>query len=117
MRSILDAGDSSGTPSFGKNGDWTHVMIGSATVVVLDLCFMGISNLVVHLDAKDVMIIQYPTGTLKVCSQPGYYAQWFGTVTKYRKRSQFWFSSMADQGKSVDQSIAVRFNDGGHARV
>jgi hypothetical protein len=117
MRSILDAGDSSGTPNFGKNVNWTRVMIGAATVVVLTLCFMGISNLVVHLDAKDAMIIQYPTGTLKVCSQPGYYAQWFGTVTKYRKRSQFWFSSMADQGKAVDQSIAVRFNDGGHARV
>jgi hypothetical protein len=78
---------------------------------------MGLSNMVVHLDAKDVMIIQYPTGTLRVCSQPGYYTQWFGTVTRYHKRSQFWFSSMADQGRPVDQSIPVRFNDGGHARV
>jgi hypothetical protein len=78
---------------------------------------MGLSNMVVHLDAKDIMIIQYPTGTLRVCSQPGYYAQWFGTVTRYQKRSQFWFSSAGDQGKATDQSIPVRFNDGGHARV
>jgi hypothetical protein len=78
---------------------------------------MGLSNLVVHLDAREVMVIQYPNGTLRVCSQPGYYGQWFGTVTKYHKRSQFWFSSAVDQGRPTDQSISVRFNDGGHARV
>jgi hypothetical protein len=78
---------------------------------------MGLSNLVVHLDAKEVMVIQYPSGTLRVCTQPGYYPQWFGTVTKYRKRSQFWFSSATDQGTPTDQSIPVRFNDGGHAHV
>jgi len=91
--------------------------MGVATVVVLVLCLMGLSNMVVHLDARDMMVIQYPSGTLKVCSTPGYYAQWFGTVTRYRKRSQFWFSSATDQGRTEDQSIPVRFNDGGHARV
>ncbi|HTS30135.1 MAG TPA: hypothetical protein VMH81_29890 [Bryobacteraceae bacterium] len=114
MRSILD------TTSAGSSGrpvNFTRLAVGAVTVVVLILCLVGLSNVVVHLDAKDVMVIQYPSGTLKVCSQPGYYAQWFGTVTKYQKRSQFWFSSAKDQGRTEDQSISVRFNDGGHARV
>lgn len=104
-------------PSPGRNINWPRLGIAAATITVLILCLIGLSNLVVHLDAADVMVIQYPSGTLKVCSQPGYYAQWFGTVTKYRKRSQFWFSSARDQGNSADQSMSVRFNDGGHARV
>jgi len=117
MRSIFDASDSSGSSTPFRKINWSRLAIGAVTVVVLIICLMGLSNLVVHLDAKDVMIIQYPNGTLRVCSQPGYYTQWFGTVTKYKKRSQFWFSSMNDQGKTEDQSIAVRFNDGGHAHV
>ena len=117
MRSIFDASDSSGSPTPFRKINWSRLAIGAITVAVLIICLMGLSNLVVHLDAKDVMIIQYPNGTLRVCSQPGYYTQWFGTVTKYKKRSQFWFSSMNDQGKTEDQSISVRFNDGGHAHV
>jgi SPFH domain / Band 7 family len=114
MRSILDPGNA---PSVQRTVNWLRLAMGAVTVVVLIVCLMGLSNLVVHLDAKDMMVVQYPSGTLKVCTQPGYYAQWFGTVTKYRKRSQFWFSSAKDQGRPVDQSISVRFNDGGHARV
>src|SRR4051794_5904784 len=112
MRSIFDTSEPSGAPTPFRKINWTRLAIGAVTVAILIICLMGISNLVAHLDAKDVMIIQYPNGTLRVCSQPGYYTQWFGTVTKYKKRSQFWFSSMTDQGRPVDQSIPVRFNDG-----
>ena len=80
MRSIFDASDSSGSPTPFRKINWSRLAIGAVTVVVLIICLMGLSNLVVHLDAKDVMIIQYPNGTLRVCSQPGYYTQWFGTV-------------------------------------
>ena len=112
MRTLFDA--SATSPSPGRRINFMRLVMGAVTVVVLIVCLMGLSNLVEHLDAKEVMVIQYPSGTLKVCSLPGYYAQWFGNVTKYRKRSQFWFSSASDQGRAVDQSIAVRFNDGGH---
>ncbi len=113
MRSPFDTS----TTSSGKGFNPLRLVVGVVTVVVLIVCLVGLSNLVEHLDAKDIMVIQYPSGTMKVCSQPGYYGQWFGAVTKYRKRSQFWFSSSPDQGKAGDQSIPVRFNDGGHARV
>ncbi len=69
------------------------------------------------LDAGHILVIQYPNGTLRVGIDPGIYPQWFGSVTKYPKREQFWFSASADQGKTADQSITVTFNDGGRARV
>ena len=71
-----------------------------------------------HLDAEDLMVIQSPfSGTLTWYTSPGVKGQWVGKVTKYRKRDQFWFSAKADQGKKVDQSLQVRFNDGAHASI
>ena len=68
--------------------------------------------------ADEIMVVQFPTGALKCYSSPGYQLQWFGKVNKYKKRDQFWFSSKTDQGKTgEDESIKVRFNDGGHANV
>src|SRR5260370_41220396 len=113
MRSLLDTSCSSSSKGFNP----LRLVVVVVTVVVLIVCLVGLSNLVEHLDAKDIMVIQYPSGTMKVCSQPGYYGQWFGAVTKYRKRSQFWFSSSPDQGKAGDQSIPVTFNNGGQRRV
>lgn len=69
------------------------------------------------LDAGHIMVIQFPRGELKVCVDPGIYLQWFGTVTRYPKREQFWFSASNDQGKTLDQSIGIGFNDGGKARI
>jgi regulator of protease activity HflC (stomatin/prohibitin superfamily) len=56
-------------------------------------------------------------GELHFWKDPGTYFQNFGRVTKYKKSSQYWFSAKADEGESKDQSIRVRFNDGGHANV
>src|SRR5258708_25019495 len=113
MRSPFDTS----TPSSSKGFNPLRLVVVVVTVLVLIVCLVGLSNLVEHLDAKDIMVIQYPSGTMKVCSQPGYYGQWFGAVTKYRKRSQFWFSSSPDQGKAGDQSIPAGLNSGGHPRV
>ena len=71
-----------------------------------------------HLDAEDLMVIQSPfSGTLTWYTSPGVKGQWFGKVTKYKKRDQFWFSAKTDQGKKVDESLQVRFNDGAHASI
>src|SRR2546430_512902 len=86
-------------------------------VIVLIFGIQLISNTLVHLDATQVMVIQYPTGTLVVHTTPGFKLQWWGTSTKYNKRSQYWFSTAKDQGAATDQSIKVRFNDGGHAQL
>jgi hypothetical protein len=71
-----------------------------------------------HLDAEDLMVIQSPfSGTLTWHISPGVKGQWFGKVTKYKKREQFWFSAKTDQGKKGDESLQVRFNDGAHASI
>ncbi|TAN51848.1 MAG: hypothetical protein EPN21_05565 [Methylococcaceae bacterium] len=84
------------------------------------LIFLGLwssTNLVEGLDATEVMVIQYPSGTLVAATEPGWYAQWFGRVQKYPLRSQFSFSAFLDQGVEKDESLRLRFNDGGHANV
>lgn len=47
----------------------------------------------------------------------GVVSQNFGTPTHYKKSFQFWFSKAHDQGDATDQSIKIRFNDGGHAQM
>jgi len=71
-----------------------------------------------HLDANQVMVVQAPfSGKLTWYTTPGTKWQGFGSVTKYDKRVQFWFSAMDDQGKKGDQSVKIRFNDGAHATI
>ena len=93
-------------------------IITTVIVCILAITAFGLRrNLIEYLPADELMIIQYPSGTLRACTEPGYYAPWFGTSTHYNRRSQFWFSEKADQGKAVDESIGVRFNDGGHGQI
>jgi regulator of protease activity HflC (stomatin/prohibitin superfamily) len=71
-----------------------------------------------HMNADEVMVIQSPIrGTLTWYKDAGLKWQGFGRVTKYHKRSQFWFSKRNDQGTPQDESIKARFNDGGHASI
>lgn len=89
--------------------------------VMAVLLFIGVIasfQMFEHLDAEDIMVIQSPwSGTLTWHTSPGVKGQWFGKVTKYRKRDQFWFSTKTDQGKKTDESLQVRFNDGAHAAI
>lgn len=71
-----------------------------------------------HIDAGEIVVIQDPIdGGLHVYSEPGWATQAFGTATHYKKSFQFWFSKQNDQGETADQSIKIRFNDGGHAQI
>lgn len=64
-------------------------------------------------------------GSLTVWSDPGLKPQMFGKLTRYKKSGQFWFLSAADKKKQGwkdendmgDESIRVRFNDGGNGTV
>ena len=87
--------------------------IGIGTLVLL----VSLGSIVETLDSTEYMIIQYPNGTLVAATEPGWYGQWFGKVQKYPMRKQFSFSSFSDQGSTKDESIPIRFNDGGHANV
>lgn len=85
--------------------------------IVLLLLIWGSFQLVENLDANHVMVIQSPMGKLTWYDTPGPKLQFFGKVTKYEKRKQFWFSAKSDQGDAANQSIRIRFNDGGHALI
>ncbi|MBF0317260.1 MAG: hypothetical protein HQL04_03725 [Nitrospirae bacterium] len=89
------------------------VMIVMAGVILLTS-----SYIFEQVDAGEICIIQNPvTGTLYLYTTQGIKLQLFGKVTKYKKSMQYWFSSMKDQGTAADESIKIRFNDGGHANV
>ncbi|MGZ8157527.1 MAG: SPFH domain-containing protein [Methylobacter sp.] len=90
--------------------------IGMAAALIIGGPWL-ISNSVEMLDSTEIMVIQYPNGTLLAAIEPGWYGQWFGSVTKYPLRSQFSFSSAFDQGEAKNESLKLRFNDGGHANV
>ena len=94
-----------------------YTLIGiSVITVIFVLSSMG--KMAEDVDAGEIVVIQDPIdGELHVYSQPGWVNQSFGTATHYKKSFQFWFSKAKDQGGTEDESIPVRFNDGGKATV
>ena len=82
--------------------------------VVLSLVF----GMAVTVNADEIVVKQgIIDGKIEVFSTPGLYCQCMGKITTYKKSSQFWFSKRKDEGKDVDESISVRFNDGGHGQI
>jgi hypothetical protein len=70
-------------------------------LVLLVVTLVSIGSLVEDVAADEIVVIQYPTGTLKVVSDPGPTFQGFGNVTTYRKRSEYKFEHK------------IKFNDKG----
>ncbi len=90
--------------------------LGLGLLVLILLIFSG--KMVENVDNSEIVIIQSPfTGNVAVYTTPGPVAQNFGTATHYKKSNQFWFSKKVDEAGNVDESIKIRFNDGGHAQV
>src|SRR5262245_55921446 len=91
--------------------------LGMVGVLIIVVLFVS-ANLSEYVDASELMVIQSPlSGHLTWYTSPGVKWQGLGKVTKYRKRDQFWFSLKTDQGKKIDESLQVRFNDGAHAAI
>ena len=77
--------------------------VGGGLIVV---ALVASGSLFESLDAGQLMVIQAPlSDTLTWHTSPGVKGQWFGKVTKYQKREQFWFSTKTDQGTKSDQSM------------
>jgi regulator of protease activity HflC (stomatin/prohibitin superfamily) len=81
-------------------------------MLLIILAVFCLPKLMEELDAGEVMVIQHVNGSLVTYNTPGPKAQWFGKVTKYKIRDQFWFDPDKEHGSST---IGIRFNDGGHA--
>ena len=98
--------------TFGKG----LLLAGLAVAGIISLILAD--NVVEVVDAGEIVVKQgFWTGELTIWTDPGPKLQLFGKCTHYKKSSQFWFSSSKDQGTPTDQSIQMRFNEGGHARL
>lgn len=87
-------------------------------VAVLIVGLVIILNTATTVDADEIVIKQDVIGgQLHVWDTPGVHWQNFGTVTRYKRSAQLWFSAKVDEGKKTDDSIKVRFNDGGHGNI
>jgi hypothetical protein len=90
------------------------VVVSFLTLILL----ISLHSVAQNVRADEIVVIQFPvSGKLVFHFTPGLKFQGFGHVTIYHKESQYWFSTQKDQGRSVDQSIKIRFNDGGHATL
>jgi hypothetical protein len=95
-----------------------RIIVLASSFIILFLAITLSGQLVENIPADSIVCIQAPfSGTLNWYTDPGIQMQWFGKVTYYKKSFQYWFSVSPDQGKKNDQSIATRFNDGGHAKI
>lgn len=69
-------------------------------------------------DSGYIKVLQKPvTGAMKVFSTPGMFVQGFGDVYTYKASDILYFSKHENEGRSSDESIEVRFNDGATAKV
>jgi hypothetical protein len=85
---------------------------------VLIVGIILIANMVTTVDADEIVVKQdLVGGELHVWNTPGVHWQNFGTITRYKRSAQFWFSAREDEGKKTDDAIKVRFNDGGHGNI
>jgi len=81
------------------------------------------SNMMTTVNADEVVVKQdWIGGGLHTWSDPGVHWQNFGTLTRYKRSAQLWFSAKKNEGKDADakqadESIKVRFNDGGHGNI
>jgi hypothetical protein len=92
------------------------LLIGLGILVLIFLIFSG--KMVENVDNSEIVIIQSAfSGKITIYTTPGPVTQGFGIATHYKKSNQFWFSNKNEGGISEDQSIKIRFNDGGHGNI
>lgn len=98
------------------------LVLGIGAFIVIFLLFSG--SMIENVDNSEIVIIQSAfTGQISVYTTPGPVMQGFGRATHYKKSNQFWFSNKHDEKASddtrsnEDQSIKIRFNDGGHGSI
>lgn len=93
------------------------IMLGFLAVALIGLLALS-GSLFENVDAGQICVIQAPvSGELTIHFDQGLKYQGFGRVTYYKKESEYSFSSATDKGSRLDESISIRFNDGGKARI
>ena len=92
-----------------KIGVGVAILIGAGILIGNTMTTVAADEIVVKQDLVG--------GNLHVWNTSGVHWQNFGTITRYKRSAQLWFSAKTDEGKETDDSIKVRFNDGGHGNI
>lgn len=106
-----------------EDSNLSGLTLGRVIMLVVGIAILVISiasagMIFENVPAESIVVIQGPiSGNLDWYTDPGLKWQGFGKVTYYKKSFQYWFSSHNDQGSKNDQSIRIRFNDGGHGKI
>lgn len=96
----------------------TGIGLGATALVVLVVGGVCFGSLFEHLSAGNYLIVQSPVaGEMTVHTTPGLKWQGFGSVWEYPVQTTVYFSKYEDEGGKEDQSVHIRFNDGGTAEV
>ena len=86
--------------------------------IFLIILITAAGKLFENVKADEIVCIQDPVdGELHWYTEQGLKWQNLGSDHHFKKMFQYWFSEKQDQGGNNDQSIKVRFNDGGHGQV
>jgi regulator of protease activity HflC (stomatin/prohibitin superfamily) len=95
---------------------WARLCMGGLALLLLMV--LTWNEMFITNNAGYYMVIQNPiSGNLAWEISPGLKWRMFGTVTVYPQQETFWFSNKPDQGSTADESLKLRFNDGGHANL
>lgn len=101
-----------------KNLTIKKITLIALSILTLILCISYSGKMFEEVDAGEIVVIQHPiSGELDIYTVPGTYSQYLGKATHYKRRSQIWFSKTVNKEDTADQSIKIRFNDGGHANI
>lgn len=101
-----------------KTISFKKVVLLAFSAVLLIFCISMAGRFGEDVDAGEIVVIQDPIdGELHIYTEPGWVNQNFGTATHYKKSFQFWFSNKKSGDDSKDESVKIRFNDGGHATI
>jgi regulator of protease activity HflC (stomatin/prohibitin superfamily) len=107
-------GDEEGPPRWPPTRIAAYAGIGIFAI----FCISMLGGFLETVDAGEIVVRQgFFSGDLTFWKDAGPKLQLWGKVTHYQKSSQYWFSSKSDQGDPSDQSIQLRFNDGGHGKL
>jgi regulator of protease activity HflC (stomatin/prohibitin superfamily) len=98
-------------------GNQKKIIFGVIALFILILGFSLMGKMWEDVDAGEIVVIQDPfDGDLHIQKEPGFVWQGGGRATHYRKSNQFFFLAPKKEGET-DHSIAVKWNDGGHASI
>jgi len=90
----------------------TKIGLGIIAIVIIMALVFG-TKIVETVEKGTYQVKQAAvTGNMTARMIPGMYGQWFGDIVVWPKAETFYFTADIVEGKKIDQSIEVRFNDG-----